>query len=112
MHVSDTMVIDARLFGGVRYRSLDALIADASAHEVVDVPLPSEVSALDWLRMQIGRRYDWSAIFGMIWRSGRWADDDAWFCSELAAAAMAAGGLNRYRAEASRITPELLWVVR
>lgn len=110
--VSDTMVIDARAGGGVRYRSLDELLSKASAHEVVDIALPDEGEALAFLQAQIGRRYDWGMVLGVLWRSGRWADPDAWSCSELGAAAECAGRLIRFRAEAKRITPELLWIVR
>jgi uncharacterized protein YycO len=113
VQVSDTLVIDSRaLAGGVHYHPVERLLAESSAHEVVDLPLPDEAAALAWLQEQIGRPYDWSAVLGVLWRSVRWDEPDAWFCSELVEGAIVAGGLSRYRAPPARITPELLWVVR
>lgn len=110
--VSPELVIDATLtHRGVRYRPRQQLLAEASAHEVRDVPVPDEAAALAWLQAQVGKRYDWTAIVGFVFR-GRWADPDAWFCSELAEAAIEAGGLVRFRPEAWRITPGHQWMVR
>lgn len=110
--ISPELVIDATLrHGGVRHRSRAELLAESSAHEVRDVPLPDEAAALAWLRAQVGKRYDWTAIVGFVMRR-RWADPDAWFCSELAEAACVAGGLVRFRADAWRLTPGHLWMVQ
>lgn len=112
VQVSETLVIDSRFWArGVRYQSLDRLLAESSAHEVVDVSVPDERAALLWLQSQVGRPYDWGMVLGLLWRSGRWADPGAWACSELAEAGIVAGGLMRFRADVSRITPELCWMV-
>jgi len=107
---SDTLVIDARLFGGVRHRSLDELLRTSSAVEWRAVALDDEAAALAFARAQIGKRYDWSAIVGFILRAG-WADVDKWFCSELAEACIQAGGLRRFRADLARITPGHIWML-
>jgi uncharacterized protein YycO len=110
--VSETMVIDARAIGGVRYRSLEELTNKASRFEFVDLALPDEAAAMQFLRAQVGRRYDWGMVLGVVWRSSRWHDNARWACSELVAAAIEAGRLALFRREAWRITPEHLWMVR
>lgn len=113
VQAGEHLVIDARFWGhGVRYRSVEQLLASASAHAIVDIDVPDEAAARRWLCDQIGKPYDWTAVLGLLWRAPGWARDDAWFCSELAEAALLAGGLSRFRQDASRITPEHCWMVR
>jgi uncharacterized protein YycO len=104
-------LIDATLtHRGVRMRRVADLLREASAVEWVQVDVPDEAAALDWLAKQLGRRYDWTAVVGFIFRAG-WADPGKWFCSELAAAAIQKGGRKLLREELSRVTPGLLWAV-
>ena len=103
-------VIDARLIGGVARRSLEDLLRESSAVEWRAVPVADEAAALAFALAQVGRRYDWTGIVGWPLRGG-WAAADAWWCSELAAAAEVAGGLVRFRPEVWRITPGHLWMV-
>lgn len=65
-------------------------------------------AALEFLADQLGEGYDWGAVFAMPWRA-RWRDSDRWFCSELAAAALEAGGLH-LRLPNYRITPRDLYL--
>lgn len=61
----------------------------------------------DWLllaRNEVGKPYDWSAIFGLALRTG-WDSDGKWFCSELIAHC---SGIFR-EDRVGRITPEDLW---
>lgn len=44
-----------------------------------------------WLSAQLGKPYDWSAIYGMAFRRD-WHKDDKWFCSELVEGAFSAAG--------------------
>ncbi len=109
---SDEFVIDATFqHGGVRHRGLAVLLRESSAHQEVTVDVPDEAAALGFARAQVGRPYDWTALVGHVLRSGRWPDPDAWFCSELVEASLLAGGLMRFRVDASRITPEHSWMV-
>ena len=68
----------------------------------------SDQQALDavrWASDQIGKPYDWSAIYGMACRRDR-HDPRAWFCSELIFEAFEVAGFPLLRAEAlDRITP-------
>lgn len=108
---NDEFVIDATFkHGGVRRRALREVLAASSAFELVEIELPEESAALTFLRAQIGKPYDWTAILGFIGRS-HWEEDDAWFCNELAEAAMVAGGRRRFRESLWRLTPRNSWMV-
>lgn len=37
---------------------------------------------------QLGKPYDWTAIWGFLLHKRNWQEDDKWFCSELIAAAI------------------------
>ena len=37
---------------------------------------------------QIGKKYDYSGIYGFMTKDRDWQADDSWFCSELVAAAL------------------------
>jgi uncharacterized protein YycO len=66
---------------------------------------------VDWLNLQIGKKYDWGEVFKFVTRrkvdpSGA---DRRWFCSELAAAAFSvASGQVLIRMPSSQISPGLL----
>lgn len=52
---------------------------------VADQVEASKLEALKWLQSQLGKKYDWGAIFFAIGLNRNWRDEDSWFCSELAA---------------------------
>lgn len=105
-------IIDATLkHGGVRVHGWREFDAEYPERQIVDLQLPDEEAAHRWLLAQRGKPYDWSALVGLVLRSRRWADPRAWFCSELVAAAIAAGGLPLFREDAARITPRDLAVI-
>lgn len=59
----------------------------------------------DWLRAQLGKPYDWTAIAGLAMHRD-WREDDSWFCSELLAAAFEHSDYPLLRADhLNRITP-------
>lgn len=107
--VDGDAVIEATFLGGVSWRPLAEFLVDYTTEEV-GVSLPDEAAAMRFVRQQIGKRYDWTALVGIVFRSG-WAKQDKWFCSELVAAAIQAGGKRLFREDASRITPRDLWLV-
>lgn len=107
----DRHVIESTMaHGGVRRRPLLEIINEYSRVELVEIPLTDEQAALDFARAQLGKPYDWRAIFGFLLHRD-WADDRAWFCNELAEAACVAGGRQRFRDSISRITPRESWMV-
>ena len=60
---------------------------------------------------QVGKPYDETAILAFALNRD-WRETDAWFCSELAAAALEAAGVFPYKLAASenKITPEDLFL--
>ena len=50
-----------------------------------------ERKALEWVHLQIGKPYDWTAIAGFFMRRD-WHDPEAWFCMELWLAAFEYAG--------------------
>lgn len=87
-------VIDSTfMLGGVVRRPLDDVLRPASAFLIVDAPLPDEDAARHFLIEQEGKDYDWRSGFGFAIGNAAWYDPADWFCFELVAAQMWAGGL-------------------
>jgi uncharacterized protein YycO len=66
----------------------------------------------DWLNQQIGKAYDWGAVFRFVSRRKVNPAESSrrWFCSELAAAAFTvATGIRLLRLPAWKISPGLLY---
>lgn len=104
------LVIDTTLKRGVATTPLAAFLAEHSATEQIEVALPDEVAAHVWLEMQLGKKYDWTAIIGFVFRRP-WGKKGRWFCSELVESALIVGGRRRFREDLNRITPRHSWMV-
>lgn len=88
-------------------------LADVKARssEWAIVAYPGDVAeAIAAAHKQVPSPYDTLGVVG-IGLHRRWQDPSAWFCSELVAFALAAGGLHLFRAEQWRITPYHLWML-
>jgi hypothetical protein len=96
---------------GVQIRPASYTTGEAALQ--VQLPCtPSHAKAFyEFLHAQLGKPYDHMSILGFI--VGRnWREDDTWFCSELASAALEhAGLLRQLAARASKITPGDLLLV-
>lgn len=103
-------VIDSTLAHGVAVRPLLEFMRAYDEIELLEVDVQDEAAALAWLRAQVGKPYDWSALFGFLMRRD-WAEPDRWFCSELVEATIVAGGRHRFRLALARITPRDVWMV-
>lgn len=109
--VDGNTVIEAAAGHGVRELSLKDAIARCSAYEVVDLPASNPSAIIAAARSQLGKPYDWTAIFALGLRRD-WQEDDAWFCSELVAWAAAAAGEDWFRCSAlRRVVPQHLWML-
>ncbi len=86
-------IIDTSLkHGGVRAWHPADWHARYELVQRITVPLPDEAAGHAFLQDQLYKPYDWTALVGFVmWRD--WSSSRAWYCSELAAAAMMAGGL-------------------
>jgi uncharacterized protein YycO len=102
-------LIGALASGVARYPAAER-ISVSTATARMEVPLTAEQHrlALRFLAEQLGKPYDWAGIFGMPLRRD-WQQDDAWFCSELVAAACAFAGRPVTRRESGRVTPQDLY---
>ena len=89
---------------GVIITPLHEFKARYTAYEECHLPCISETAVYQAIRGEIGKPYDMSAIFGIVFRRD-WDKQDAWFCSELVAHA---SGIFRTKM-IKRITPECLW---
>jgi hypothetical protein len=87
----------------VRETTLEKVIASHSAYEIREVDIP--LHRVPWILAQIGKRYDITHLAAPLipWRD--WTEDDAWFCSELLAAAMELFN------NSSRVTPQIIYLV-
>ena len=99
---------------GVRVRPA-SYIAESGGLDVVRVTIPAgadQVAAFEaFLHAQLGKPYDTRAIEAFV--LGRdWRTPDAWFCSELQAAALEHAGIVRPLAAAeNKVTPAALLLV-
>lgn len=110
--LDDNTVIEAAAFKGVVRGSFENFTKIYDRVIIQDLPLPNEEAAINFLLEQVGKPYDWTAIFGIVFRNGKWTDLDSWFCSELVEAAVKAGGLDRFKEDISRIIPQYCWVLK
>lgn len=112
----DMQFRDGTLIGATRHGVEKMKINDrisgkrpVRAYRVDEIELPDEQAAYEFALAQVGKKYDWTALVGMIipWRVN-WDDDQRWVCSELVAATAAKGGRPLARYDAWRINPGFL----
>lgn len=108
--VEGDMAIEAT-WPRVRRVPLAEIVATHAEHVLVDVPAWASADILAAARRQIGKPYDWTALFGILLHRD-WQEQDAWFCSELVAWAFGQAGAPLFRPEAMhRVTPQHLWML-
>jgi lysozyme len=87
--LADGHVLDAAPDTGV---SIHTVVDDpGTQYYRVDCPDAVLAEALHWATTQIGKPYDWTAIYGMALHRD-WHNDSAWFCSEFVEGAFDAAG--------------------
>lgn len=98
------MVVESRWRGGVQCTSIEAFERRYSRTERVVYLVPDIDGGADWVRMQIGKPYDWHAALGRALRLPL-DEQGAWHCHELCEAYLAACGIARWRDSPALITP-------
>ncbi len=91
-------VIDARLHGGVAIRPASYLQSERVFWVDIECTTAQQISALSFLRAQVGKRYDTTGIIDFVTGGAvdhSWHKQSAWFCDELAFAALIAGKIAR-----------------
>lgn len=107
----DEHVIEATARHGVIRSPLRDLIWHSTRYAIIEIPCDDPLRALDYARRQIGKAYDWQAIFGFIFHRD-WARARKWFCFELVAAALDHAGTPAFRAGTiHRVTGAHFWML-
>jgi uncharacterized protein YycO len=104
-------VIDVTLPSKVRITRYKEFCIIYPNHEILDVKIPDEKAAYDFALAQLGKKYDWTGILGIVFQNRSWEKDDKWFCSELVEAICSAGGKRRFRTNISAILPRETYAV-
>ena len=106
--IVDDYVIEARMFGGVIHTPIKAF-KSRGEWAIESVKVTDEEKAKEFLLNQIGKGYDISGAISLPFRRD-WQDKHKWYCSELVAAAFAAGGSPLVKNNLISVSPRDLWV--
>lgn len=110
----DGTLLGAHYDGGVQARPRDYDKGQYEKDLIVTLPVPQPMADAfhSFLRAQLGKPYDVEAIVAFVARRD-WQEPDAWFCSELQAAALAACGwfASALATEFNHITPRDLLLI-
>ena len=93
---------------GVSKGPIAHLVSRYQTVEVQEVRIPAPDKVIAFLEAQLGKPYDFSALFGFMFRRD-WAENDKWFCSELVASALLDSGIAIVCKPTNRITPQDLY---
>lgn len=107
--MSDGRLLGARSEGGVQARPPNYEVFVASMRVEIPCYDSEAVAYYDFLHKQIGKPYDAKAVLAFLVPSltRNWHAGNAWFCSELDAAAMLSAGKlpERFASAVNKITP-------
>lgn len=105
-------LIGAEMMKGVTVTRLSHRLEISSRAAVVEVPCANPQAVIDAIRSQLGKKYDFLGLLGLVTRQRNWQQATDWFCSELVAWAFDAGGAPLFRADSAyRITPQHIWLL-
>ncbi len=108
---NDNTGIEATLSTGVHEDTYENIFERAKHLHIVEYDVKDAEAIIAAARSQIGKKYDFTALFGIIIRRDL-SERDKWFCSELMAYAFDKGGSPLFRKDSiSRITPQDCWKV-
>lgn len=80
--VTDTGYLGVLPTGGVKIRTFDYAKVTAEEFREIEVEDGLASTFWKWAHSQIGKPYDWTAIFGLVLHRN-WRSQNHWFCSEL-----------------------------
>jgi uncharacterized protein YycO len=101
----DGQVIEATFWHGVRQVPEEDFIKKYKEVLHCHVNNVDDEKAWKFASEQVGKPYDYTALFGLLFRKN-WQEPDSYFCSELVACALIAGGIEVIRRESPRVTPQ------
>ena len=97
---------EARAFHGVVETPMAEFLARYSTTEIREVEVPDPLAAIAWYRTQVGKGYDYLAVFGAFCRRD-WQEDSKWQCAEGLEMSFVHAGRPRFRNSPSRISPNV-----
>lgn len=105
-------VVHSTVGEGVHTTTLEHFNKNYDRYLSVKIPHTCSKKIFDIAYQELGKKYDWTAIFG-IGLNRDWQEDDSWFCSELVANAIIRAGYPILNPECklARVTPEDLFKV-
>lgn len=102
-------VIESVMIHGVRAIPIGTAMSNAARYELANIRCNDPARALALIRAQIGKYYDYSALWGLALHRD-WQNEDKQFCSELIAWGIESSGTQLFRPESMhRVTPEDLY---
>ena len=116
---SHAAVIDGKMIiesafsrGGVKEDTLENLKKRSSAWYICKYPVKDRDKAIAAIRSQIGKPYDFTALFGIMVVNRNFQEPDSWFCSELIVYGLEEGGTTYFDpAIHSLVTPKMLFSI-
>jgi hypothetical protein len=102
-------VIESVMIHGVREIPLDEAMNNAATFELANIRCRNPVAAINLIRSQLDKNYDYTALFGELLHRD-WQDETKWFCSELITWGIETSGTRLFRAESiHRVTQQDLY---
>lgn len=107
----EELLLGASAFGGVQWRSLKDELPFYTRYARFIIP-DCPATAIAAAETQLYKPYDFSALFGFLFRRD-WAEKDSWFCSELVYWAFVQVGYKPFGslARINRITPQHILMI-
>ena len=108
----DMIIESAFSRGGVKEDTLENLKKRSTAWCIVRIPVKDRQKAIDAIRSQIGKPYDFTAIIGILIIDRNYQEDDSWFCIELIVYGLHKGGTDYFNPDMQAvITPKMLFSI-
>ncbi|TCS35809.1 hypothetical protein EDC30_109108 [Paucimonas lemoignei] len=94
MNIIDGKVFEATMLHGCRVGiPLEVAMQGVAMYQDMYVPVRDKAAAIAWGLEQYGRPYDFAGALGIPFLASEdWANDDAWWCSELSFMQVLKGG--------------------
>lgn len=109
----DLVMPDGSLLGALPFKGVVQRKEDKNKGETktLYVRVPDEMANLvfNFAEEQLGKKYDWIAIYGFVGRHD-WQREGKWFCSELVFASIKKSGVELLHGKKWRISPRDLYL--
>lgn len=108
----NTVVESAFKLGGVVETPYALFTERVDSYTIVEMDCRDAQAIIDAARSQIGKPYDWTGLFGILFHNRNWQEEDKWWCSELIAWAFEQAGEPLFTPETRiRISPQHIYML-